>query len=447
MASVICACMPLLYKIEPQSEAPAFCSCIPRLQLSYHSLAIDRSPEIELLCCYADTQIPPEESQHSRYLLKDAIDWPLLLSTASRHGMFPLLAWHLARLRPGVAPAPILQHVQDEFQRHGRENLRLIATLVRVLHSLTQRGLTAIPFKGPVQALLLYGNVALRQFSDLDLFIHLEDLVPVQDVLRSHGFQPDIELDQQKQMAHVRHGCEMQFTSAKEGICIDLHWAFTPRHFSLGTIQDLWERTCTLTVAGEQVCTFAPEDLLLVLCIHGYKHYWERLSWLCDVAMLIRTYPQINFGDALERASAMGARRIVLLALRLANDILALRLPEDVSSLIAAEPELGRLAAMATPRIFAVAPQADGDVARWRFVLAVRERWSDKLVCAGRFLFTPTREDWQSLRLPRVLSCLYPAVRVLRIAGRLLGLLPAQPVSAKPHWPVDQQWQIPGQPL
>jgi hypothetical protein len=31
-----------------------------------------------------------------------------------------------------------------------------------------------------------------------------------------------------------------------------------------------------------------PEDMLLFLCVHGGKHQWTRLAWICDVAEFIR---------------------------------------------------------------------------------------------------------------------------------------------------------------
>src|SRR3712207_8653927 len=42
---------------------------------------------------------------------------------------------------------------------------------------------------------------------------------------------------------------------------------------------------------------------LLILCVHGTKHIWGRLSWICDVAELLRTQPDMDWEYVLDRKS------------------------------------------------------------------------------------------------------------------------------------------------
>ena len=58
---------------------------------------------------------------------------------------------------------------QDKANAHRA--LWLTLELLNIHRHLQARGLEVLPYKGPVLAEALYGNVALRQFSDLDLLV------------------------------------------------------------------------------------------------------------------------------------------------------------------------------------------------------------------------------------------------------------------------------------
>jgi len=40
------------------------------------------------------------------------------------------------------------------------------------------------------------------------------------------------------------------------------------------------------------------EDELVLICIHGAKHFWERLMWIADVAALISRQTAINWSGS-----------------------------------------------------------------------------------------------------------------------------------------------------
>ena len=70
----------------------------------------------------------------------------------------------------------------------------------------------------------------------------------------------------------------------------------SPLHFDLSGV---WERACSATVAGTQVLTLAPEDLLAHLCIHFFldRRFSSRgaLGQLCDTSKAM-----LHYGDRLD---------------------------------------------------------------------------------------------------------------------------------------------------
>jgi hypothetical protein len=94
---------------------------------------------------------------------------------------------------------------------------------------------------------------------------------------------------------------EYAFWHEGAGISLELQWEIIPRYFSFfWDFISLRERSQRVSLGGGDVSTFVPEDLMLVLCVHGSKHLWERLFWLCDlgetVDLFLRNEPGRTYG-------------------------------------------------------------------------------------------------------------------------------------------------------
>jgi hypothetical protein len=169
------------------------------------------------------------------------------------------------------------------------------------------------------------------------------------------------------------------------------------------------------------VLSLAPEDLLLLLCVHGGKHCWCQLNWICDVAELLRAHPELDWDQVLEQARTRGGMRMLLLGLRLARDLLEAPVPDEVSEKIAADRKLEWLSGKAWKWLFGDTP-CSSKYEMWSFYLAMRERWRDR---ARYYLYlaylavTPTATDQAMVSLPRSVSALYYLTRPFRLAGQI----------------------------
>src|SRR6185503_974491 len=120
----------------------------------------------------------------------------------------------------------------------------------------------------------------------------------------------------------------------RTGLLVELHWK-TDRDFAVERDDDSW---WAATRAG-----FAPHELLLVLCLHGTKHYWSSLGWLVDVAELLRSHPQLDWEAIDAGTRELGCVRRVAVGLRLAQELLDAPLPAAANTL-AGDPDGLRLA-------------------------------------------------------------------------------------------------------
>jgi Uncharacterised nucleotidyltransferase len=368
-------------------------------------------PELELLLCCARRQSDAGLSARIGELLEERVDWHVLLSLANAHGLSPLLYWHLCRNFSQVVPAVVGETLQHSFQGNVWRNLSLTLELARILKLLASKNISICPFKGPTLAEALYGNIALRQCSDLDFFIRPNDVPAAVETLVCEGYSPVLQLTPAQQTALVRSHYEFGLISPG-GVLIEFQWAIVPRYFSLsfGTEQ-FWQDLRTIRIGGVDALTLSPEDLLLILCIHGGKHRWNRLVWLSDIAEIIQQHADLDWDHILREARAHRAERMLLLGLSLTQKLLRTPLPENIN-LLAEDKSVVSLNSQVCQAL--IRPSEPSELAAHLFLIRTREHWIDRVRYILRFILTPASVEWSLVRLPRIFSPLYSALRITR---------------------------------
>ena len=124
-------------------------------------------PETELLLCCASPAGGEQRTERVRVLSGQPLDWQYLLDSAAAHAVTPLLYWGLKAVRPETIPASLA----ESFQHNTRNSVQLTAELFQVMDLFAREGIQVLPFKGPTLAIAAYGNLALRQFIDLELLV------------------------------------------------------------------------------------------------------------------------------------------------------------------------------------------------------------------------------------------------------------------------------------
>ena len=377
------------------------------------------SPEGQVLLACARRALGPQERERLREQAAGPLDWELLLRAAEAQGVEPLLCWHLSESAAEAVPGALRERLKARFALHARSNLLLAGELTRILGRLEAAGIPALAYKGPVLAQMLYGNLALREFSDLDILLGREDVAAAQAALLESGYRPATELSPQQQAAWLRSNCELGLVSRDGAILLELHWRIAPRYFSAEpAVSDLLARAQPVPVGGALLRTLGAEDLLLALSLHAAKHAWRGLGWLCDIGELLRAYPGLDWTAVEGRAQKLGLRRLLDLPLHLANQALGAPLPAEARARVAADMEVAAMAREILARPLLESPGAEWSLADHRFLLRARERRGDRLRYLLRLAVTPGSAEWQSVRLPGFLFPLYPAVRLARLAGK-----------------------------
>jgi hypothetical protein len=381
------------------------------------SPAAERSPEAELLLCCARTSLDAQHLERARTLLGGVIQWDELLRMAWLHRVLPLLYWHLWQIGRDTVPEPVLDKLRTVFSRNAGRNLRLMREVHEILGLLAANHISAIPYKGPVLAQQIYGNLALREIGDLDIMVRKEDFAGAQALLRRRGYQPQEQLTAAQERIMLRSDCNQVLVHQQTGEILELHWAITgPRFTSPVDLDELWVRVEHKTVGRTRVLALSPEDLLLVLCYHGSRHMWERLEWITGVAELVRT-GDLDWDLTVRTAERHGSRRMLLLGLTLAHELLDARVPQEILRLAEADPGLAAPATWVREHLFSGedAWSHSFGMQFHRFQLSVKERLRDRIRYGCHAIISPAKEDWRAVPLSGALSPLYSLIRPVRL--------------------------------
>jgi hypothetical protein len=367
----------------------------------------------------ASCSVQEKQDTVLRSLLEISLDWPLVLRLAEHHNVMPLVYQGLRELPDGIPPA-IRDELRLRFENNARKNLRFTAELMRVMECLESHNIAAIPFKGPVLAEAVYGNIALREFSDLDVLVRRCDFLQAKEALRTLGFVPGWKLSATQERAYLVSGYECAFDGPAGRNLLELQWGILPAFYAVDLpVEELLERASQTSLGDKAVKTLSAEDLLLTLCVHAAKHGWIRLCWLRDIAGVV-SWGEIDWKRVMQKAEELGVERMVRISLRLANQLLG----ADVPRLKPRRDDA--MVDELCDRITRAMPDSEDysteSLSYFRLMLQLRERRSDQLRFASRLLFTPSIGEWSLVRLPAPLFPLYRVIRLFRVAGRFLRL-------------------------
>ncbi len=340
-----------------------------------------------LLQCAA----PYPDSHHLANLLQ-RVHWPLFLALAEDHGLVPLLAEQMQHLDSSLVSEDVRRRLRDTRRAHTVFTLQLTAELFRVLQRFAEAGLEILVTKGPVLSVRCYGDPGLRQYGDLDVVVRDRDILRATQVMLGLAYEPRIPLT----AIHARKmPGEYSFRKPGTHLLVEFHTERTFRYHPRPLqIENLFQRRAFVTIDGRDVPALSLEDELILICVHGAKHFWERLMWIADVAALISPRHAMDWDRVVAAASEVGAERILRLGLRLASDVLGPDLAVRLEPGIRSDRAVSNLAAQITSRLVSSEPSDLGILQRAAFRVRMRDGLLPGAAYLLRLLLSPTEEDW-----------------------------------------------------
>jgi len=374
-------------------------------------------PEFELLLCSART-VP--DSARIAELVNAGIGWRGFLDLAANHGVRLLVYRALRAACWDRIPADIQTELRETCQSLTGKNLFLTGELLRITAEFEATGIPVAVMKGAVIAQMVYGDLALREFSDLDLLIGEADFFRAIELLHRLRYEPVWKCENSKVLRFLRHVGEYAVANDLSQTEVDLHWRVATKATALSPgVSDFPSGFCPVQIAGATVMSFALQDLPLYLAAQGGWDQWCELRRICDAAEFLRRYPEIEWEPSLKAAQRLGGLRSMLTGLSLASRLLGAELPESVRSRIRADARVSELVER-TIRNLQRNQDPSESTSRYLFQMKAKQGVRGKIALAYSIVINRTAKDGRWIMLPRPLWWLYALLRPLRMSGKIV---------------------------
>lgn len=306
--------------------------------------------------------------------------------------MLGLLSKRLAPAQHESVPPAARQKLQARMRSQQLFVLGLTADLFQILAEFDRNAIETILVKGPIVSLLAYGDPAIRNYADLDLLVRHRQILAATQCMQSLGYKADVP---ENAIEAGKIPGEYVFKRAGRPQLIELHTEPTFRYYPRPMrIEEMYSRRRTVKLDGREIPALSIEDELLLNCIHGGKHFWERLMWIADIALIVGRNRELSWDNVFKAAEEVGAERMLCVGLHLAKQLLGADLPVEIQERVSRDPEVQPLC----EQIIGWLPMAGLAPPTLRERALFRMRMGGGGVAGAAYLsrlsLAPTEEDW-----------------------------------------------------
>jgi len=320
------------------------------------------------------------------------LDWNVLLRLAEEHGVLGLIAERMKALQFAGVPAEARNALQIRMRAQLLFTLSMTAELFRILDEFAKEEIETLLVKGPLVSLLAYGDPAVRSFVDLDLLVRHKDILAATRRMIAMGFESDVPVSA-IEAGKVPGEYLFQWPDSKR--LVELHTERTFRYYPRPMrLEDLYTRQRRVALDGRDVPGLSLEDEFVLNCIHGAKHFWERVIWIGDVAAIVARHPEMDWAKVKKAARDVGAERMLYLALELGRTVLGAKYSAELERDVDASREAQRLAKEVGQWLPMAGYAPPSLVTRARFRARMSGGGLRGISYLMRLSLSPTEEDW-----------------------------------------------------
>ena len=313
------------------------------------------------------------------------------MQLAEDHGTLGLAASRLLNEHENLLPPDAAESIRAWRRGQALFTLNLTAEMFRLFDAFHAAGIAALVIKGPTLSLRCYGDPGLRQYGDLDLIVGDRDILRTAQLMLELGYQGKVPL------AAIRANKipgEYVFRHTRSKLLVEFHtertFRYHPRPIPLDA---LFLRQAQVAFDGRSVPALCTEDELILICVHGAKHFWERLIYVADVAALVSRQP-LHWDLVMTAAREIGATRMLHVALQLAADVLHAPPPEKIARSVQSDMVAKQLATQTSRWLPAAGSAPPNILQRAVFRMRMRGSFFLGLPYLLRLSVSPTEEDW-----------------------------------------------------
>ena len=350
-------------------------------------------------------------------LICDINDWDNFARLAYAHGIFPLVYKTLKTYETFMSQE-VLMKMKKYYMDIVKQSMLMTSELLSIMKLFEENSINAISFKGPLLSQMAYKDISSRQYVDLDILINEKDIVLATKVLTENFYKSEYNLTSYQNQNLLKNVHDVAFYNTKNSVRLECHWTLTSGEFYIN-IQNwnLFEDVSYVKINNTPVPTVENEKLIVYLCIHGYKHMWERIEWLSDI-LYLNDNNTVDWKEVLKLAYSIDADRVVLSSLYLCEQMLNMELSNEISQAIKKDKKLLKISQKMLKKLHQSYNDLPNESVHSKYVSYIQLYMLKNLSSQLTYiltLFTPTELDYQVVALPKSLSFFYYAIRPFNI--------------------------------
>lgn len=199
----------------------------------------------------------------------------------------------------------------------------MIKVLRHTVEILRSEGIEVLVLKGAYLAEMLYEDVALRPFGDIDLFVNPADAQRAFELLISKGYRSE-DQDMMDRFFRKEVGYEQLPCLLYKGVSVDLHIRLhRPFESYKWSGEQMWENAKSVTISGIPMNVPDCPDMMIHTCINLDKHYRNgqiQFTAFYDIVNLLeKNKGQMDWKSLVERTMFCGCENIVFKYIMLAH--------------------------------------------------------------------------------------------------------------------------------
>jgi hypothetical protein len=286
-------------------------------------------PENELLLLLIKPDIDIEEVKK---ILDQGVNWEDFQKKVWNHRVAPLVFYNLQKCNLLTqVPETVSKTLNHSYLYTLKNNMSYFAELSKILKMFEEKEIDVIVLKGAAFAEVLYENIGLRYFSDIDLLFKKKDMGKVQEIFFSRGYRP-YEAYRPKRYYQDYH-FHLPFTK-KSGAMefhFEAHWHLIAPSWPVRiNIEEFWGNAIPLTINGFNVKSLSWNHNLLYLSWHNAIDSFRELLGLCDISrILTRFQNQVSYDFLLAEAVKANLKIPVYYSFSLTRKLLGM--PKEVN--------------------------------------------------------------------------------------------------------------------
>jgi hypothetical protein len=264
-------------------------------------------------------------------------DWKYFSSLANAHGIAALVYHNLEKHQLLVEiPHEVVTFLRGTLMRSLSRNIFNSEMMNEVLRLFNSEDIRTILLKGFALENTIYGKEGLRQMTDVDILLSIEQCIKAREILINHGFTSMPVKSILHKLIPLHIGKHLP-SLIKNGFIVEIHHElFGGRNDDL--TKSLFESSSEIIIKGEKAWIPPPQMFFLYLIRHLWFHEMNNESQLrlyTDLAVLLENFRNdILNNNLLIYAVQLNITEILACRLGLLRDFFDISFPEWINDFI-----------------------------------------------------------------------------------------------------------------